>query len=71
MMLPQLNPSTSESTFSRLTGPGRSLAARAAIVLALAMPARADIAQITLSPTDQALGGHVFPDFDDASADAQ
>lgn len=33
-----------------------------ALVSALRMPERADVARITLSPTDQAFGGHVFPD---------
>lgn len=42
-----------------------------AIVFALGMPARADIAQITVSPTDQALGGHVFSDFEEASTEVQ
>lgn len=34
----------------------------AALVMALRLPERADLAEITLSPTDQALGGHVYPD---------
>lgn len=34
-----------------------------ALLAALRMPARADIAEITITPTDQALGGHVFPDY--------
>ncbi|MCZ4353860.1 SDR family oxidoreductase [Roseovarius aestuarii] len=32
------------------------------VVMALRMPARANVTQLTISPTDQALGGHVFPD---------
>ncbi len=39
----------------------------AAVVLAaLHMPARANITELTISPTDQALGGHVYPDRDPA-----
>lgn len=40
----------------------------AALVGALRMPARADVARITLSPTDQALGGHAFPEANPADA---
>ena len=32
------------------------------LVMALRMPLRANLTELTVSPTDQALGGHVFPD---------
>lgn len=34
----------------------------AVLVAALRLPARANVTELTISPTDQALGGHVFPD---------
>ncbi len=33
----------------------------AAVALALSMPERADLTMVEVSPTDQAVGGHVFP----------